>query len=94
MVELCNIGTLFAFILVAVGIIVLRRVDPDRPRPFRTPFFPWVPLGAIGSCLWLMLELPRVTWIRFVVWLAIGLVFYFIYGRRNSRHSGTVPALE
>jgi APA family basic amino acid/polyamine antiporter len=84
-VELCNIGTLFAFILVALGVIVLRRVDPDRPRPFRTPLFPWVPLGAIGSCLWLMLELPKVTWIRFIVWLVIGLVFYFIYGRRHSR---------
>ena len=48
-VELCNIGTLFAFVLVAVGVIILRQVDPNRPRPFRTPFYPWVPLGAIAS---------------------------------------------
>ena len=86
-VELCNIGTLFAFVLVAVGVIVLRRTDPGRPRPFRTPLYPWVPLGAIGSCLWLMIELPRVTWIRFIVWLAVGLVIYFLYGHRKSRHA-------
>ncbi|MHB8521428.1 MAG: amino acid permease [Limisphaerales bacterium] len=85
MVELTNIGTLFAFILVAVGIIILRRTDPDRPRPFRTPLVPWVPLGAILSCGYLMAELPKVTWIRFVLWLAIGLVVYFFYGFRRSR---------
>lgn len=87
-VELCNIGTLFAFVLVAVGVIVLRRVDPERPRPFRTPLYPWVPLGAIGSCLWLMAELPRITWIRFIVWLVVGLVIYLLYGYRRSRQAG------
>jgi APA family basic amino acid/polyamine antiporter len=84
-VELTNIGTLFAFVLVAVGVLVLRRTDPDRPRPFRTPFVPAVPLLAIISCTYLMLELPLATWIRFGVWLAIGLVFYFLYGVRHSR---------
>jgi APA family basic amino acid/polyamine antiporter len=84
-VELTNIGTLFAFVLVAIGILVLRRADPDRPRPFRTPLVPWVPLAAVVSCTYLMLELPLVTWIRFVIWLGIGLVFYFLYGHRHSR---------
>ena len=84
-VELCNIGTLFAFVLVAAGILVLRRTDPERVRPFRTPWVPWVPIGAILTCAWLMRELPLVTWVRFVVWLVIGLVWYFLYGARKSR---------
>jgi APA family basic amino acid/polyamine antiporter len=84
-VELCNIGTLFAFVLVAAGILILRRTDPNRPRPFRTPLVPWIPLLGIVTCGYLMVEQPRVTWIRFVVWLAIGLVVYFFYGFRRSR---------
>ncbi len=84
-VELTNIGTLFAFILVALGVIVLRHIDPDRRRPFRTPLVPLVPLLAIFMCAYLMLQLPRVTWIRFIVWLAVGLVLYFVYGVRHSR---------
>jgi APA family basic amino acid/polyamine antiporter len=84
-VELTNIGTLFAFVLVSIGIIVLRRLDPGRPRPFRTPLVPIVPLAAVVMCTYLMFELPLVTWVRFVVWLAIGLVFYFTYGMRHSR---------
>jgi APA family basic amino acid/polyamine antiporter len=83
-VELTNIGTLFAFILVAIGVVVLRRVDPGRPRPFRTPLVPWVPLLAVVMCAYLMIQLPRVTWERFVIWLAIGLVIYFVYGVRHS----------
>ena len=83
--NLCNIGTLFAFILVAAGIIILRRADPHRVRPFRTPFYPWVPLGAIASCFWLMFELPWVTWRRFGIWLAIGLLVYFGFSRPNLR---------
>ena len=83
-VELTNIGTLFAFVLVAVGILVLRRTDPDRPRPFRTPLVPAVPLLAIVCCAYLMFELPLTTWIRFGVWLGIGLVVYFLYGARHS----------
>ncbi len=84
-VELCNIGTLFAFVLVAAGILVLRRTDPDRPRPFRTPWVPWVPLGAIATCAWLMRELPLITWKRFFYWLIAGLVIYFGYSFRRSR---------
>jgi APA family basic amino acid/polyamine antiporter len=83
-VALCNIGTLFAFVLVAAGVLILRRTEPQRPRPFRTPFMPWVPLLAILSCGYLMLQQPRITWVRFVVWMAFGLVFYFIYGYRQS----------
>jgi basic amino acid/polyamine antiporter, APA family len=71
-------------VIVAVGILVLRKIDPDRPRPFRTPFVPVVPILAILSCLWLMMGLPLITWIRFGIWLAIGLALYFLYGKRNS----------
>ena len=83
--ELTNIGTLFAFVLVALGIIVLRRTDPDRPRPFRTPWVPALPLISVGFCLYLMAFLPVLTWVRFGVWLAIGAVIYFSYGIRHSR---------
>ena len=85
LVELTNIGTLFAFALVAVGILILRYSDPDRPRPFRTPLVPWVPLAAIACCVYLMTELPLKTWIRFFAWMAAGLVIYFLYGARHSR---------
>jgi APA family basic amino acid/polyamine antiporter len=84
-VELTNIGTLFAFVLVSIGILVLRYVDPGRHRPFRTPLVPIVPLLSVVSCGLLMLELPARTWWRFVIWLAVGLVFYFMYGYRHSR---------
>ena len=83
-VELTNIGTLFAFVLVAIGVVVLRRTNPGRPRPFRTPLVPWVPLFAVIMCTYLMIELPWVTWVRFVVWLGIGIVFYYLYGFRHS----------
>jgi APA family basic amino acid/polyamine antiporter len=84
-VELTNIGTLFAFVLVAAGVLVLRYKDPGRLRPFKVPFAPWTPLFAIGSCIYLMIQLPLVTWIRFGVWLVIGAVLYFTYGYRHSR---------
>ncbi|MBI4501072.1 MAG: amino acid permease [Gemmatimonadetes bacterium] len=94
-VNLTNIGTLFAFVLVSVGILILRVKEPGRERPFRTPFSPWVPLLAIGSCVFLMVQLPTVTWIRFIVWLAIGLVLYFAYGFRHSRlRKATVGRLD
>jgi basic amino acid/polyamine antiporter, APA family len=82
--ELSNIGTLFAFIVVSVGVIVLRKTQPERPRSFRTPWVPLVPLLSIGCCLLLMAGLPLLTWIRFFVWLAIGLVIYGLFGRRHS----------
>lgn len=84
-VELTNIGTLFAFVLVAIGVLVLRRTNPEAPRPFRTPLVPIVPLLAVLSCGYLMFELPRQTWERFFIWLAIGLVVYFAYGYRHSK---------
>jgi APA family basic amino acid/polyamine antiporter len=83
-VDLTNIGTLFAFVLVSIGVIVLRRTDPSRPRPFRVPWVPLTPLISIAACIYLMMQLPGVTWIRFVVWLIIGLVLYFVYGYRHS----------
>lgn len=83
-VQLTNIGTLFAFILVSLGIIVLRRTDPGRYRPFRTPLVPWVPLASILFCGYLMFELPWETWLRFIIWLAIGMVIYLLYGIRHS----------
>ncbi len=83
-IELTNIGTLFAFVLVAIGILVLRRTDPDRPRPFRTPLVPLVPVLAVVSCIGLMLGLPWETWARFAIWLMIGLAIYYFYGRRHS----------
>ncbi len=84
-VELTNIGTLFAFVLVAIGILVLRHTNPDAPRPFRAPLVPLVPALAILSCGYLMFQLPWQTWERFFIWLAIGLVVYFAYGYRHSK---------
>ena len=83
--ELTNIGTLFAFILVAAGIIVLRRKDPSRPRPFRTPWVPVLPLLSIAFCVYLIVSLPLLTKLRFVGWLAAGAVIYFLYSVRHSR---------
>ena len=84
-VDLTNIGTLFAFVLVSLGVIVLRYIDPTRVRPFRVPWVPVTPLISIVACIYLMLQLPKLTWIRFGIWLAIGLVIYFLYGIRHSR---------
>jgi APA family basic amino acid/polyamine antiporter len=84
-VDLTNIGTLFAFVLVSAGVIVLRRQEPERPRPFRAPLVPITPIISILACLYLMVQLPRITWIRFGLWLLLGLVIYFTYGVRNSR---------
>jgi basic amino acid/polyamine antiporter, APA family len=83
--ELVNIGTLFAFVLVNIGVIILRRTRPDLERGFRVPLVPVFPIIGIGLCLYLMFELPGDTWLRFVVWMALGLVLYFVYGRRHSR---------
>jgi len=85
MVDLTNIGTLFAFVLVCVGIIILRRRDPGRPRPFRVPFGDWlIPLLGAGSCVFLMYYLPPASWWRFIGWLILGLSIYTSYGYTRS----------
>ncbi|MCL6543947.1 MAG: amino acid permease [Bryobacteraceae bacterium] len=83
--DLSNIGTLFAFMLVSAGVIVLRRTQPERPRGFRVPLSPWLPGLSIACCLVLMLGLPLETWLRFFVWLLIGLAIYFSFSRRHSK---------
>jgi len=84
-VKLVNIGTLFAFVLVNIGVIVLRRTRPEMPRPYRVPWSPVLPILGVLFALYLMKDLPLSTWIRFVVWLVIGMVIYFSYGYKNSR---------
>jgi APA family basic amino acid/polyamine antiporter len=83
--DLTNIGTLFAFVLVCLGVIVLRRKDRNRPRPFRVPMVPLFPILGVIFCAALMLSLPILTWIRFFVWLVLGLLIYFLYSVRHSR---------
>jgi APA family basic amino acid/polyamine antiporter len=82
--DLSNIGTLFAFVVVSAGVIVLRRTQPERPRGFRVPGAPALPLLSIVSCFVLMLGLPLETWVRFVVWLVLGLAVYYFFGRKHS----------
>ncbi|HVG09026.1 MAG TPA: amino acid permease [Thermoanaerobaculia bacterium] len=85
MVDLTNIGTLFAFVLVCIGIPILRYTDPNRPRPFRVPFGPWLlPLMGVASCLFLMVYLPPASWWRFIGWLLCGMAVYFSYGYNHS----------
>lgn len=86
--DLSNIGTLFAFVIVSFGVIVLRRTQPDRPRSFKVPFSPVTPIISIVTCFGLMLGLPLATWIRFVVWLVIGLVIYLLYSRKRVGNAG------
>jgi APA family basic amino acid/polyamine antiporter len=83
--ELVNIGTLAAFVLVSIGVLVLRRTQPDLPRAFKVPGYPVVPILAALSCLFLMGFLTGGTWVRFFVWMALGIVFYFVYSRSHSR---------
>jgi APA family basic amino acid/polyamine antiporter len=83
--ELVSIGTLLAFAIVCAGVFVLRYTDPDRPRPFRTPWVPFVPIAGIFACFYLMWGLPADTWARLIIWMLLGLVIYFLYGRRHSK---------
>jgi basic amino acid/polyamine antiporter, APA family len=83
--ELTNIGTLFAFIVVSLGVLVLRKTQPNLKRAFKVPFVPVIPILAILFCGYLSLQLPPTTWTTFVIWIAIGLIVYFLYGRRNSK---------
>jgi APA family basic amino acid/polyamine antiporter len=87
--ELVSIGTLLAFVIVSAGIIVLRYTNPNAPRPFRTPMVPVVPILGILICGYMMVGLPGDTWLRLIVWMAIGLVIYFVYGMRHSRLAAT-----
>jgi APA family basic amino acid/polyamine antiporter len=82
--DLANIGTLFAFVVVSLGVLVLRHQQPDRPRGFRVPWSPVTPVISIAFCVLLMTALPLVTWVRFFVWLVIGLAIYFAFGRKHS----------
>jgi APA family basic amino acid/polyamine antiporter len=83
--QLVSIGTLFAFVLVCIGVIVLRKTRPEMRRPFRTPFVPWVPILGAAICLIQMVSLPGDTWLRLVVWMGLGLAVYFGFSRRHSK---------
>lgn len=82
--ELVNIGTLTAFTFVCAGIVVLRRTKPDMPRPFKSPFSPYMPLLGVIFCVYLMISLPFITWVRFIIWTLIGVLIYFAYSRTHS----------
>src|ERR1700684_3994525 len=82
--EMVNVGTLFAFLLVSAGVIVLRRSRPDLPRGFRAPMVPLLPIASVCACVWLMVNLTVVTWVRFGVWMVAGTAIYLGYGRRHS----------
>ncbi len=90
--ELVNIGTLSAFAVICIAVLVLRRTRPDAPRTFRTPFVPFTPLIGVGFSLWLMSRLPAIAWERFLVWLALGLAVYFLYGRNHSQLAAEIKA--
>jgi APA family basic amino acid/polyamine antiporter len=86
--NLVSIGTLFAFVIVSIGVLVLRRTQPSLPRPFRTPWVPFIPIASALVSLFLMLSLPIETWERLAIWMAIGVVVYFGYGRRKAALAG------
>ncbi|MDJ1473044.1 amino acid permease [Cytophagaceae bacterium DM2B3-1] len=83
--EMTSIGTLLAFVMVCIGVMILRKTNPDAPRAFKTPLVPIVPILGIITCIIMMVYLPAGTWIRLIIWLAIGLVVYFVYGKKNSK---------
>ena len=89
--ELVSIGTLFAFVIVCGGVLVLRYTHPEIPRPFRTPLVPLTPILGIGCCIYLMTGLPKDTWMRLLIWMAIGLLIYFVYGIRKSALRSAAP---
>jgi APA family basic amino acid/polyamine antiporter len=82
--EMVNVGTLFAFVLVSIGVIVLRRTRPDLERSFKVPLMPVVPILSVLACLWLMINLTAITWVRFLVWMVLGVIVYFVYGKQHS----------
>ena len=96
--EMVNVGTLFAFVLVSAGVMVLRRTRPDLERGFRAPWVPLLPIASICACVWLMVNLTALTWVRFGVWLVVGTLIYLGYGFRNSvqgrRDAGLQPSVR
>jgi len=95
LLNMTNIGTLFAFVIVCAAVLIMRRTNPNAERPFRAPFYPVVPLLGIVMCLVLMFSLPVENWYRLIVWMAIGLVLYFTYGYHHSelrKHSDVMAA--
>ena len=91
--HMVSIGTLFAFVLVCIGVMIMRKKMPDLPRAFRTPLVPFVPIMGILVCVYLMYALPMESWFRLAIWLAIGIAIYFFYGQNNSklRNPGKYP---
>ena len=83
--EMTSIGTLLAFVMVCLGVLIMRKQQPDAPRAFRTPWVPVVPIMGILTCLLMMVSLPWDTWLRLIVWLAAGLVIYYAYGKKRSK---------
>ena len=83
--KMVNIGTLLAFVIVCIAVMILRNTNPDQPRPFRTPLVPFVPILGIGFNGYMMYKLGWINWARLIIWLIIGLVVYFTYGRHHSR---------
>lgn len=91
--ELANIGTLTAFMAVSGGHLILRRTRPDLPRPFKVPASPWIPLASLGASLYLAFNLPPLTWLRMLIWVALGTVVYFVYGYSQSKLKGMEKAV-
>lgn len=83
--HMVSIGTLLAFVLVCIGVLVMRKKMPDAPRSFKTPLVPFVPIAGVLVCLYLMYSLPMESWIRLVIWMALGVALYFLYGKKNSK---------
>jgi len=86
--HMTSIGTLLAFVIVCIGVMVMRKTNPDTPRPYRTPMVPTVPILGVLVCLAMMASLDIITWARLIFWLVIGLVIYFVYGRHHSHLRG------
>ncbi|MFC5285234.1 amino acid permease [Pedobacter alpinus] len=82
--HMVSIGTLFAFVLVCIGVMVMRKLSPDLPRPFKTPFVPFVPIAGILVCVYLMYSLPGESWIRLAIWMILGVIIYYAYGKKHS----------
>ena len=82
--HMVSIGTLFAFVLVCIGVLVMRKSSPDLPRPFRTPLVPFVPIAGVLVCVYLMYSLPGESWIRLAIWMALGVIIYFAYSKKHS----------